>query len=115
MTNQDARDARDAFDARVKELRTQVIYQEFGEPSAHCYAEMPQNIASCEASIAASTIVIEQMAQALNGKQFEVTSGRSIAPEPVSRGATAPPCAGLSRVAADGERLGRLGWMPGAK
>jgi hypothetical protein len=48
-------------------------------------------------------------------RAIEVASGASIQPEPVSKGATAPTCAGLTTVANDGERLGRLAWVPGAR
>jgi hypothetical protein len=47
--------------------------------------------------------------------EFTVTSGQSTAPQQTSRGATAPTTAGLTKSAFDGERLGRMAWMPGAR
>lgn len=45
--------------------------------------------------------------------RFEITSAQSIPAAPVSRGTTAKSCAGLTLVSSDGERCGRLAWVPG--
>jgi hypothetical protein len=45
----------------------------------------------------------------------EVTSGQALPPAQTSKGATAPTACGLTRTAMDGERLGRLAWIPGAE
>jgi hypothetical protein len=48
--------------------------------------------------------------------EFAVTSGNAIpeAPKP-SNGPTVPTACGLTRTAHDGERLGRMAWLPGAQ
>lgn len=44
---------------------------------------------------------------------FVISKGAAIQPEPESKGTTAPTACGLLRVATDGERIGRMGWVPG--
>ena len=94
------------------------------EPAGH--AEMPEHIESAEAEIeaiaAARGIALPRPPDdPLTWKwgdvypPHEITSGQSTPPAQISRGATAPTAPGLTRVAQDGERLGRLAWMPGAK
>ena len=46
--------------------------------------------------------------------RFEVSSGCAIAPQPISKGTTAKTIRGLTLAASDGERLGRMAWIPGA-
>jgi hypothetical protein len=71
------------------------------------FAHIRENIEVCEAQIAASEAVLGAMARCL---QFEVTRGLEI--QPVHETSPDTP-QGLLKVATDGERNGRLAWVPG--
>ena len=75
-------------------------------------------ILACPAPVEAKPTAFDAMCAILNEIQpiddeFAITSGQSTPAAQTSKGATAPTACGLTRTAHDGERLGRMTWVPG--